>query len=241
MKNSKIYFCGDIHGKNDSLKLEYFFADAGTKTTKNDFIIQLGDFGVIWKDLNDKPQKEMLEYLASQNITFCVVLGNHENYNEIEKLPIIEKFGGKVRILKLETGEIYFFERGEIYEIAGKKIFAFGGALSIDKEYRTLNQSYWNQELPNNEEYKNAIYNLEKHNCKIDMVVSHTCPKSIIHMLGEFELKIDDPLSGFFDHLLYDKNIQFKKWHFGHFHIDKNVKLHDETEFICYFNIIGKE
>jgi predicted phosphodiesterase len=91
MKKQKIYFCGDTHGSVDFEKLENFFDIQKDEISKNDFLIQLGDFGFIWKSLDDTKQRVDLEYLASQNITFCVVLGNHENYDEIEKLPIIHK------------------------------------------------------------------------------------------------------------------------------------------------------
>jgi len=237
MKKSNIYFCGDTHGSIDLAKLENFFDDHKDKISKNDFMIQLGDFGFIWKSLDDEKQRVSLEYLASQDITFCVVLGNHENYNEIEKLPKIEKFGGKVRVLKLAAGELYFFERGEIYDIADQKIFAFGGALSIDKKYRVLNQSYWKQELPTQMEYDNALNNLEKHNFQVDIVVSHTCPRVLIGNLGFVDAKINDPVTGFFDHLLIDKKIQFNEWRFGHFHVDRHFRYEDKM-FQCHYEDI---
>lgn len=236
-KNPKIYYCGDTHGNIDSLKLEHFFAD--NITTRDDFMIQLGDFGFIWKEIEDEAQKISLEWIASQNITFCIVLGNHENYNEIKKLPIVEKFGGKVRVLELKNGSIYFFERGEIYQIAGQKIFAFGGALSIDKKLRVLNKSYWTAELPTQDEYDYAVANLEKHDFNVDIVISHTCPRSLIGNLGLFDAKINDPVAGFFDHLLKDKKIKFNEWHFGHFHVDKPFYYEDKL-FECHYEYINK-
>ncbi len=237
-----IYFCGDTHGTtNDTLKLTFFFMNQqDIMTTKDDFMIQLGDFGWIWNGLHNEKEKETLEWIASQNITFCVVLGNHENYDLVEELPIIEKFGGKVRVLKLSTGEIYFFERGEIYEIAGKKVFAFGGALSIDKYDRILGKSYWEQELPLQREYDYALNNLRKHDYEVDLVVAHTCPKSIMLHMFKFSIKINDPVASFFDYLYFDKKLKFKDWHFGHFHKDKTHQTSNGSAFQCYYNKIGK-
>lgn len=243
-KQNTLYFCGDTHGTtNDTLKLTFFFMYQNIVTTKDDFMIQLGDFGWIWHGLNNEKERATLEWIASQNITFCVVLGNHENYNLIEELPIIEKFGGKVRILKLSTGEIYFFQRGEVYEIAGKKVFSFGGAFSIDIEDRVLGKSYWEQELPLQHEYDNALANLEKHDYDVDFVISHTCPRSImLHMfnLNRIDGKTDDPVANFFDHIYYDKKLKFKDWHFGHFHRDQTHRTSKGSVFKCYYNKIGK-
>lgn len=38
--------------------------------------------------------------------------------------------------------------RGMIYTIDDKKIFTFGGAEMEDKEHRIENISWWNEELP---------------------------------------------------------------------------------------------
>lgn len=232
---NKIYYCGDLHGSLSDNLLNFFHLNKNSISRK-DYFIQLGDFGFVWESLDDEVQKSTLEHLASQNITFCVVLGNHENYDEIEKLPIIKKFGGKVRVLESPIGKIYFFERGEVYKIAGKKIFAFGGALSVDKEFRVLGQSYWEQELPSQKEYDRALKNLEKHNFEVDIVVTHTCPHSIIPYFGMEDI-IDDPVSSFFDTLLLEKKLQFKEWRFGHFHIDRFFE-HDNKKFKCHYDYI---
>lgn len=39
--------------------------------------------------------------------------------------------------------------RGEIYQINGRKIFTMGGVLSIDKEWRTPDKSWWTKEAIN--------------------------------------------------------------------------------------------
>ena len=50
--------------------------------------------------------------------------------------------------------------RGEIFQINGKSFFAFGGAESHDKEYRTSGKTWWTDEMPSADEYKNAISNI---------------------------------------------------------------------------------
>ena len=58
--------------------------------------------------------------------------------------------------------------RGEILKIFRSeeqsepiKIWCFGGAFSIDRQYRKLNESYWEEELPTDADYANSNKNLE--------------------------------------------------------------------------------
>ena len=41
----------------------------------------------------------------------------------------------------------------------------FGGAYSIDKYMRKPHASWWPQEMPTDEEMKEANFNLERHGC----------------------------------------------------------------------------
>ena len=50
------------------------------------------------------------------------MLGNHENFNLIKKLPLITKFGGEVRVLRRHGKELYIAENGTILTIDGVKI-----------------------------------------------------------------------------------------------------------------------
>ena len=90
--------------------------------------------------------------------------------------------------------------RGEIFTIDNKKFFAFGGAKShdiqdgivnIDEEeriynlrkmrafFRIRNYSWWDLELPTEDEMNNGLKNLEKANFKVDYIISHCCPTSL--------------------------------------------------------------
>ena len=245
-----IYLCGDTHGTYDIKKVNNWYNKNHTKLTEDDVMIQLGDWGAIWHDKHNlrahKKDLELQVKWSKKKFTLLVVPGNHENYNEIEKLPIIEKFGGKVRVLKPiniynlsgDYKEIYLLERGEIYTINGLKFLTLGGAMSQDKSMRTTNIDWWEQELWTHEQESNCLDNLEKHSWEVDYVISHTCPTIIgAHLIqkdgkGYLIGKTHDPVAKFFQHLV-DSNLSFKMWYFGHFHMD--YKIYD---FQCCYDKI---
>jgi len=243
MKNlNRNFVTGDTHGKIDMKKINKWYQKEFSVLTKKDNLFVLGDWGAIWHYRSDthkyKKDMELQVKWAKKNFQTIVIPGNHENYTLINKLPIIEKWGGKVRILKPKSpytdkdyGEIYLLERGEIYTINNKKILAMGGARSQDKSMRITNEDFWEEELWTKEQEENCLSNLEKHNWKVDYVFAHTCPEVIGAMLlGDvnpnkkeyynYTAKVRDPLSKFFT-LLINKGLKFKEWHFGHWHEDK--------------------
>ena len=50
--------------------------------------------------------------------------------------------------------------------------------------FRIRDYSWWDLELPTDEEMKNGIKNLEKVNYKVDYIISHCCPTSIQTLLN---------------------------------------------------------
>jgi hypothetical protein len=254
---NRLFTCGDTHGsKSDTSKISSRSWPEQKELTKDDVLFQLGDFGWVWYPLfSDKEQEYNLDLLADRKYTLAVIPGNHENYDEIFNLPIEEKWGGKVRVLyrnatrppllkdetltknRFNPGVIYFLERGEVYTINDKKIFVFGGALSTDKANRNVGIDWWEQEVATYAETDYAIGNLEKHNWKVDYILSHTCPASIIgefiHSTSYTADKFKDPTAIFFDHVY--KNISFSEWHFGHLHSDLRLNFGLDGIFHCHY------
>lgn len=240
-----LFVCGDTHGfSSDFRKIRNFNKEHAKELTKDDVLVQLGDAGWIWYALGtNKEQEYWLNWLATRKYIVAVVPGNHENYDEIFKLPLTEKWGGKARYLESKgrfgEGVIYFLERGEIYTIDGKTIWCFGGALSIDKDDRTLGINYWEQELPTWTEFEHGMNQLDSVNWTVDYIFTHTCPLNIvgdiIHRTPYTEGKFKDPVAEF----LYEvyKKIDVKEWHFGHFHEDRKLdySLTNDGIFQCHY------
>lgn len=217
-----IYITGDTHGEYDNfLNRIYQYP-----ITKDDTVIVCGDFGFVW----DSPyHRYFLAKLTAEPFTIAFVDGNHEDFNLLYTYPVIEWNNGKTHKI---AGNIYHLMRGQYFIIENKSFFTIGGAYSVDKAMRTEGKSWWKDELPTSNDYRIAKETLESNNYKVDYVLTHTLPQSIIHHLGITPEQNDAELTDYLE-CLYN-NLQFKKWFAGHFHINQLVKdniqiLYDEV------------
>lgn len=259
----RLFVVGDVHGgqfnretnKADNEKISKKTWKEQENLTKEDVLIQLGDFGYIWfHELHPDRKKDdrALKELSERNFTLAFVDGNHENFDLIEKTPIIEKWGGLVNEV---YPNIYRLRRGEIYNINGKTIFVFGGAMSNPNQKKEnfsgkgiykkekKQKSWWEQEIPTIEEMEYGLDNLNKFGLEVDYILTHTCAsetiKSIFHKTGQADFnRLQDPVSLYLDKI--KDSISFKEWHFGHHHQDVFIEENNE-KFFCHYNNIPKE
>ena len=92
-----VYFTGDTHG--DISRFSYKKFPESRDFTSEDVMIICGDAGYVWEypDFKDaKRDKYALKWLSTKPYTFLCVCGNHENFNVIEEMPIIDKWNGKL-------------------------------------------------------------------------------------------------------------------------------------------------
>lgn len=246
-----IYITGDTHA--DFSRFEENKFPIQSEMTKNDYIIICGDFGGVWNYIVESIyEKHWLDWLNNKNFTTLFVDGNHENFERLYNYPVEEWHGGKVH--KIRESVIHLM-RGEIYDIDNNKFFTFGGArshdirdgiLNIDEyekiyEYRKRgayfrirDYSWWDLELPTEEEMQNGIKNLEKANYKVDYIITHCCLTSIQTLLNPSYKKdiLTDYLQG------VSEKCEFKKWYFGHYHDYRQVN----SQFtLLYENIVPLE
>ena len=213
----RIFLTGDTHGSYDINKLSSKNWPEGKMLTRNDYLIVLGDFGLIFdKDGESPAEAYWLDWLESKPWTTLWIDGNHENFNRIYDLPVDEWHGGNVHYVR---PNIIHLMRGEIYDICGLSFLAFGGAESIDKYLRYPNEDWWEQELPSEQERANCVSNLIAHGDAVDVVLTHDGPAGayygVLLNLGYTPDK----------HAYWmDANIRqacsFKRWYFGHIHTD---------------------
>jgi hypothetical protein len=176
----------------------------GLKLTENDKVIICGHFGLPW--YRDKEEECCLDWLEAKPFEILFVDGNHENFDLLYKLPVEERYGGKVRKLRKN---IFHLMRGEVYEIEGKVFFAFGGATSFDKYMREEHVDWWEEEIFSEAEKLNAIRNLERMRNKVDCVITHTVPRRLLVNLSVHLQGADDcPVSGCAAHLRYCEGMQ---------------------------------
>lgn len=240
-----IYLHGDIHGEPRSLK--YL---KQLNLTREDYVIVLGDFGMIWDQEETKNEKYWLDYLQNQSWTTLFLDGNHENFARLNAYPIDEWNGGKVQYIRQN---IIHLMRGQVYNIDEITFFTMGGASShdirdgvlqpddprikewryrFDKFFRIDGISWWKEELPSKEEYTEGWKNLEKVNFKVDFILSHSPSTSELILLGSGSYEKDD-LTDYLDDVF--ATVDYKRHYFGHMHINKMINrksicLYDNTE-----------
>jgi len=219
-----VFVCGDTHFTNDTDKLFPDVWPEGQKCNKKDYLIILGDAGIIWFLENCEREQELLEWYNSQLWTTLFIDGNHENFDRLfsNSFPEIDMFNSKVKQIH---DSIFYLQRGHVYTIEKKTFFAFGGGESIDKNARSARIDWWEQELPNHHEMDFAIGNLKRHNEKVDFVLTHACSDyafNLIMKFADFSYKRDTErsLRSFF--FWIENNIHFGQWHFAHYHDDYN-------------------
>ena len=212
-----IYITGDTHGK-----LSYF-DKARMPFGPGDKVIVTGDFGFLME--RTRAARNDLEDLAKKPFEILFIPGNHENYPALAQCPVVERYGAPVVQVR---ENIYMLRRGEIYTIEGKTFFAFGGAYSIDKDWRLKYESicgipiWFPEELPSPAEYRRGIENLEACGMKVDYVLSHTAPRCVIpQIIGVRPDPHEDELNGFLNWIYHEGT--FQKWYCGHFHVDMQV------------------
>ena len=137
-----ILLTGDVHGATDIHKLTARRLDR-TGLTRDDYLIILGDFGLIWEEPPAKEDAWWLDWLENEAPwTTLVVLGNHENYRLIRKIETEEWHSGRVRRFREHVLQLV---DNEIFNIDGHSFFVRGGAHIIDRHYRTPGKTWWNE------------------------------------------------------------------------------------------------
>jgi len=92
--------------------------------------------------------------------------------------------------------------------------------------------TWWEQELPSEDEMQNGIKNLEKHDWKVDYILTHSPSASVIALLGN-GLYEQDVLTKYLEEIRCKTD--YKKMFSGHFHINKAV---NDKDILLYEQII---
>lgn len=249
-----IYVTGDTHGDFRRLSKKKLRIK-NMELSSDDYLIICGDFGLCWA--KDKTFEYNCKNFEQKEYTTLWVQGNHENYDMIADYPIEEWHGGKVR--HIVRNKVILLERGQVFEINGKTFFTFGGASSHDVQggilnrndcdfdfkrrkaidsylpFRIIHESWWPQELPNEEELEEGRCNLEEHNYKVDYVITHCCSSGLQvgFERGPGRIIEDDILTNYFEEL--EDKLEYKHWYFGHYHSDIRI---DEKHTLLYYAIL---
>ena len=219
-----IYVTGDCHGNFARFEQKHFSEQANM--TKDDAVIIAGDFGGVW--FGDSRDDETLDWLERLPFTLAFVCGNHENYDALERYPVAEWHGGKVHRVR---PHVLHLMRGQIFELEGCRFFTMGGAKSHDTNHRINHISWWRQELPSDEEYSEALQNLERYNWQLDYIITHCAPTSIA--LAGSRHNEADRLTDFLQEVR--ERATYHYWLFGHYHDNRAI---DEKHILLWEQIV---
>lgn len=235
-----IFITGDTHGNfGHRFNTENF--PEQKEMTKDDFVIICGDYGGVWDKEESREEKHWFKWFEERSYTLLFVDGNHENFERLFEYPVKEWHGGKVHEIR---PHILHLMRGQVFELDGKKIFTFGGASSHDitggilemddplfktkrklceKDYilyRINHVSWWEQELPSEEEMEEGCRNLAANDYSVDYIVTHCCSSSTQAMIGGHKYK-PDKITTFLEEI--KSRVKYKNWFFGHYHENRNL------------------
>ena len=247
-----IYITGDCHSDFRRFNTKNF--PEQKDMTKDDYVIICGDFGGVWNRDEESPQEAFnMDWLEDKPFTTLFVDGNHENFDRLNSYPVEEWNGGKVHRIRKS---VIHLMRGQVFKLEGKTFFTFGGASShdidggildindpdyhkkrkkLDREwipYRINHISWWERELPNEEEMAEGVHNLEIHGNNVDYIVTHCCASSSQAILSGGKYKTDIA-TNYLEQI--KRNVKYKKWFFGHYHDNKMV---NDEEILIYEQII---
>lgn len=237
-----IFITGDCHADWSKFSTNSF--PEQKEMTRNDYVIVCGDFG-IWHSNNT--EKWWFKWFSKKNFTILFVDGNHENFDRLysNEFEIVDFHGGKAHKI---CENVYHLMRGYVFELCGKKFFTFGGASSHDiqdgilepNDYKSTKNlmsdynkrtrrgemlrinhiSWWEQEMPSEEEMKFGLKTLESNENKVDYIISHCCPQEVASLFSHNFYEADK-LTNYFNTIA--KTTEFSKWFFGHYHNDKQI------------------
>lgn len=234
-----IYLTGDTHADFHRFTADNF--PDQKEMTKDDLVIVLGDFGGIWAQEETAEEKYWLDWLNDKPFTLCYLDGNHENFDRYysNEFSTVDFCGGKSHQIR---DSIFHLMRGYIYDFEGCTFFCMGGASSHDikdgildrddfktdyefnrvyamarlsnMEFRINHSSWWEEEIPSDEELLFGLTNLKNNGMEVNYVLSHCLPQEVASVLG---FHGGDKLTRYFNDLLQD-GLKFDSWWCGHYH-----------------------
>ena len=186
----------------------------------------------MWRDPPSDREEARLDWLEAQPWTTLFIDGNHENFDIIDALPVDEWHGGRVHHVR---EHIIHLMRGEIFTIEGVSFFCVGGGRSIDQRWRTPHVSWWEQEVPGEEE-RAYIAARAAELGSVDYILTHVpptgCYEEYRSRWSGFWGPSDEWTDWLEEHIA--NKLRFTQWFFGHLHFD----LADERPYTLLFNKI---
>lgn len=218
-----LYITGDTHGEHARMR------ELAAHLREGDTLLITGDFGYVYR--NDAHERLFLREMEELPFTICFCDGNHENFPALASYPEERFCGGRIHRI---GRNIIHLCRGQIFTLEDKRIFTMGGAYSVDRYMLREGISFWREELPSGEEYREAAANLAAADFKVDYILTHTAPSRVIGWLGYRPDAHGRELEGFLDWVMAETD--YRGWYFGHWHEDRVL---DECHRALWYDLVA--
>lgn len=204
-----IFVTGDLHGDYRKLK------KALSCCRKGDYLLIAGDFGFLWD--GTPAEKKLLHKIGRKNVRVCFIDGSNENFDLLGAYPLTDFCGGQAANL---CGNLWYLQRGEVYQIEDRTIFCFGGAKSDHLESKQEENRWYEAEMPTIEQMEHGYAQLRAHHFEVDCLLTHQPSGSVLASLENGQIDCDG-LQVYLDEV--NREVTYKLWVFGRLHMDRRI------------------
>lgn len=216
---TNILLLGDTHGDRG------FTRSALRWAAEHDVqaVYQLGDFGY-WPRVNNgaKFLHDVIATSVEVGVPLSFIDGNHEDHLVLQPKAVASGYRPvEIKDRWSKEGHLTYLPRGYSWEVDGVRFGAFGGAVSIDRRYRSENHPHfgWFTDEVSDPDRIDALGH-------VDVLLTHDAP--IIPPCVYGGSYKDDPLSRTNQKVVYSALVRSKArqvFH-GHWHLNHRYGVH---------------
>lgn len=264
---NRLFATGDIHGELVQ-RISYKKHPELKELDETDVIVFCGDFGLPfginmpdYKRSWYKKDKYELEQASKKPFTILALCGNHSDRDAIADMPIVEKWGGKVRQMKFDNkiyDNIFYIDTPQILDICDRHCLCIPGAKSRDCDvildpnhpnlkrmikvlrdrdafFRINHWNWWENEDVDCGALSNLLDKDENLFQYYDYVFSHESP-ALWELNGYSGIRRKTTAAQDYLEILR-KNLFFYQWYHGHQHQDF-IYPEDKRITCVYYDVI---
>jgi len=164
--DGSVAVAGDWHGSSMGALMSI---EKVSEASTAQVILHLGDFGLWTGNSGRKYLFYVNKILSKFDKYLFVTLGNHENYDLLAKFDDVPGMPGCK--YSPDHDRIVFFGRGFKWDWAGNTFMSFGGANSIDRQFRREGKDWWEGERITDADVADGV-----NAGKVDVMFCHDAP-----------------------------------------------------------------
>ncbi len=233
-----LYLTGDTHGENLG-RFSYARNPFLRTLTSEDVVAVLGDTALMWPGCERETSYTMRE-LSRKPFAIVFVLGNHDNYDWAETLPVVNAFGGRMRQMVVDGTTYenrYVVDSWTVADLCGRHCLLCAHAKSHDIDhlyqpddkrgmaaarrrgewFRVAHRTWWPQEALDVSRIEPFVQEHEEEH--FDAILTHDCPGCFFRVAphaGDALRLEPTEQEGYFDSWV--RELDYDVWAHGHMH-----------------------